>query len=97
MVWTVQGHCAAGCQVRKTSTHICYKVYYADRRSTIRFSEEFADARFYKVDVDELPEVAQEQNVRAMPTFLLFKGGKKVGEVVGANPTALESAIKNNL
>ena len=32
-----------------------------------------------------------------MPTFLLFKNGEKVGEVVGANPVALESAIKKNL
>lgn len=47
--------------------------------------------------MDELPDVAQELSVRAMPTFLLFKDGEKVGEVVGANPNALESAIKANL
>jgi hypothetical protein len=29
-----------------------------------------------------------------MPTFLVFKKGKKVAEVVGANPRALEDAIK---
>lgn len=28
-----------------------------------------------------------------MPTFLIFKDGEKVGEVVGANPKALEAAI----
>jgi len=32
-----------------------------------------------------------------MPTFLLFKNGDKVAEVVGANPKALESAIQSNL
>jgi len=47
--------------------------------------------------VDEVPDVAQELSVRAMPTFLLFKNGEKVGEVVGANPAALETAIKNNV
>lgn len=62
-----------------------------------RFSDNYADARFYKLDVDEVPDVAQELAVRAMPTFLLFKNGEKVGEVVGANPTALETAIKNNM
>jgi thioredoxin 1 len=31
-----------------------------------------------------------------MPTFLIFKDGKQVGEVVGANPTALEAAIKEH-
>jgi thioredoxin 1 len=62
-----------------------------------RFSDKYTDARFYKLDVDEVPDVAQELNVRAMPTFMLFKDGDKVGEVVGANPTALENAIKQHL
>ena len=62
-----------------------------------RFSDQYTDARFYKIDVDEVPDVAQELSVRAMPTFMLFKDGEKVGEVVGANPVALETAIKNNL
>lgn len=62
-----------------------------------RFSDQYPDARFYKLDVDEVPEVAQELSVRAMPTFMLFKDGEKVGEVVGANPTALENAIKNHM
>ncbi|GAB7335676.1 hypothetical protein MBLNU13_g07987t1 [Cladosporium sp. NU13] len=62
----------------------------------VKFSNNYTDARFYKVDVDEVPEVAQEQSVRAMPTFLLYKDGKQVGEVVGANPVALEAAIKTH-
>ena len=61
-----------------------------------RMSDNYTDARFYKVDVDEIPEVAQEWSVRAMPTFLLFKDGEKAGEVVGANPAALEAAIKQH-
>ncbi|TKA76130.1 Thioredoxin [Friedmanniomyces simplex] len=65
--------------------------------TVVKFSDTYADARFYKIDVDEVPDVAQELSVRAMPTFLLFKNGEKVGEVVGANPVALESAIKNNV
>jgi hypothetical protein len=32
-----------------------------------------------------------------MPTFLLFKDGEKLSEVVGANPKALEAAIKEGL
>ncbi|KXT00489.1 hypothetical protein AC578_4063 [Pseudocercospora eumusae] len=61
------------------------------------FADSYEKARFYKIDVDECPEVAQELSVRAMPTFFLFKNGEKVGEVVGANPAALETAIKQNL
>ncbi|KAL6244086.1 thioredoxin trx1 [Rhinocladiella similis] len=66
----------------------------------VKFSEsaEFKDkVDFYKIDVDEVPDVAQELGVRAMPTFMLFKNGEKVGEVVGANKRALEQAIKENL
>ena len=64
---------------------------------TIRFSDTYPSARFYKLDVDEVPEVAQELGIRAMPTFLLFKNGEKVGEVVGANPKALEAAIQQHV
>ena len=32
-----------------------------------------------------------------MPTFMVFKDGEKVEEVVGANPKALEAAIKANM
>ena len=54
-------------------------------------------ARFYKLDVDELPDVAQELAVRAMPTFFVFKNGEKVGEVVGANQKALEALVQKQL
>ncbi|KAF2488148.1 thioredoxin-like protein [Neohortaea acidophila] len=62
----------------------------------VKFSGQYTDARFYKIDVDELPEVAQDLSVRAMPTFMLFKDGEKVAEVVGANPKALEQAIQQH-
>ncbi|KAH6882187.1 thioredoxin-like protein [Alternaria rosae] len=63
----------------------------------VKFSEKYPSARFYKLDVDELAEVAGKLGIRAMPTFILFKNGDKVAEVVGANPKALETAIQNNL
>lgn len=59
-----------------------------------RLSEEYPTAHFVKIDVDEVPDVAQELGIRAMPTFLIFKGEEKIAEVVGANPVALEEAIK---
>jgi len=60
-------------------------------------SDAYPSARFFKLDVDEVPDVAQELGIRAMPTFLLFKGGEKVGEVVGANPKALQAAIEKEV
>ncbi|OGM40167.1 thioredoxin [Aspergillus bombycis] len=60
-----------------------------------QFSEQYPSAKFYKIDVDQLEKVAAELGVRAMPTFMLFKDGKKVSDVVGANPPALEAGIKS--
>lgn len=60
-----------------------------------KFSDEYPQAKFYKVDVDAVPDVAQELGVRAMPTIMLFKDGQKITEVVGANSQAIEQRIKD--
>ena len=62
----------------------------------VKLSQAYATTRFYKLDVDEVPDLAQELGVRAMPTFLLFKDGVKVEEIVGANKSALEAAVKKH-
>ncbi|ODV91411.1 hypothetical protein CANCADRAFT_3115 [Tortispora caseinolytica NRRL Y-17796] len=62
-----------------------------------KMSEEFTDAVFIKVDVDQLGDIAAEYGVRAMPTFMLFKNGEKIETVVGANPMGLKKAIKEKL
>ncbi|OAQ68816.1 thioredoxin domain-containing protein [Pochonia chlamydosporia 170] len=62
-----------------------------------KHSEEAAfkdKVHFIKFDVDELPAVTQALGVRAMPTFFFFKDGKKVDEMVGANPPALLEALR---
>jgi len=61
----------------------------------VKYSDEYPSAYFIKLDVDEVPDVAQELGIRAMPTFLIFKKGEKVSEVVGANKVALLAAIKD--
>lgn len=59
---------------------------------------EFKDKiHFVKFDVDQLPELTKNLGVRAMPTFYVFKGGKKVGELVGANPPALLATMRQHL
>ncbi|CCC70060.1 hypothetical protein NCAS_0D04790 [Naumovozyma castellii] len=56
--------------------------------------KEHPEVTFYKVDVDESPEIAKHCNVTAMPTFVFAKDGKLLGTVVGANPAALEEQIE---
>ncbi|CCX16789.1 thioredoxin TrxA [Pyronema domesticum] len=61
-----------------------------------KMSEEFKDVDFYKLDVDENAAVAGELAVRAMPTFMFFKDGQKLDEVIGANIKAVRSAIEKH-
>lgn len=66
--------------------------YINDRASE---EAEFKDkVHFVKFDVDELPELSQELGIRAMPTFLFYKDGQKVDEMVGANPPMLLQNLK---
>ncbi|TLD04180.1 hypothetical protein PgNI_11431 [Pyricularia grisea] len=60
------------------------------------WSTQFPNIHYIKVDVDEVPEVAQEYGIRAMPTFFLFKDGEKVDEVIGADVKKLETLITGN-
>ncbi|XP_010923299.1 thioredoxin H2-2 [Elaeis guineensis] len=53
----------------------------------------YTDVVFVKIDVDELSEVAQQWKVQTMPAFVLVKGGREVGRVVGAKKDELEKKI----
>ncbi len=44
--------------------------------------------------MDELDDVSGGQGVSAMPSFFVYKEGKKVDELVGASKDALESLAK---
>ncbi|KAF8893714.1 putative thioredoxin [Gymnopilus junonius] len=50
---------------------------------------------FYKVDVDEQEQIAQEVGIRAMPTFMIFKDGDKVKDLVGARPAQLAELVES--
>ncbi|CAN8273082.1 unnamed protein product [Cochlearia groenlandica] len=61
----------------------------------IAMSAKFTDVEFVKLDVDELQDVAIEFNVITMPTFVLFKRGREIGRIVGADKNELERKITN--
>ena len=51
-----------------------------------------------KMDVDHHQIVPQQYGVRSIPTLLIFKGGKVVGQVVGAVPRSkLEAEIQKHI
>jgi thioredoxin 1 len=51
-----------------------------------------------KMDVDHHQIVPQQYGVRSIPTLLIFKGGKVVGQLVGAAPrNKLEAEIQKHL
>ncbi|KAI8608802.1 thioredoxin [Chytriomyces sp. MP71] len=58
-----------------------------------QISETIDDIVFIKVDVDEVPEAAGDADISAMPTFQVYQDGKKVDELVGANPAKLKQLV----
>jgi thioredoxin 1 len=49
-------------------------------------SENAGKLKVAKLDVDSQSAVAQQYGVMSMPTFMVFKGGKQVAQVIGAMP-----------
>ena len=47
-------------------------------------SKDMTDVSFVKVDVDAEGELAGQYNVSSIPTFYIFKDGKVVSQMVGA-------------
>jgi thioredoxin 1 len=51
-----------------------------------------------KMDVDHHQLVPQQYGIRSIPTLLIFKGGKVVGQVIGAVPRSkLEAEIQKHI
>lgn len=58
-------------------------------------AQEHPEISFGKVNVDEVPELAQRYNISAIPTLLLFRDGEPVDMSVGVKSKAeLETFLK---
>ncbi|KAI8461999.1 thioredoxin-like protein [Phakopsora pachyrhizi] len=49
--------------------------------------------KYYKVDVDESPDIASKCGISAMPTFIVFKNGSPVDTMKGADQKGLMQMI----
>jgi len=57
-----------------------------------------AKLKIVKVNVDEAPDVAQQFNIRSIPTLLIFKNGTVIDQSVGAmSKAALKGRIDKAL
>lgn len=51
-------------------------------------SEQVSGADFYKVNVDEEPDLAREYGIMSIPTLIVFKNGEIVEQSVSVIPEA---------
>jgi len=59
-----------------------------------KLSDEYqGKLRFAKMDTDQNEITPGRLGIQAIPTLMIFKDGKQVGRMVGANPTRLKSDI----
>lgn len=65
-----------------------------NRRAFYRWSNEKPGVYFVKVDVDALPELAAEKEIKAMPTFHIYKDGQFQDQFVSAMPPKLLALIE---
>jgi thioredoxin 1 len=47
-------------------------------------ADEYKNVKFMKVDVDSNPDLSSQYSVFSIPTFMIFKNGKLVSQLVGA-------------
>ncbi|KAL1406287.1 hypothetical protein Q8F55_007983 [Vanrija albida] len=59
-----------------------------------KLEEKFPGVKFVKVDIEEQPEIAQEQGIKAMPTFKAYKDGEVIDQLTGAVPAKLTALVE---
>ena len=61
-------------------------------------SENYKELKVIKHNIDDFPNVATIENIRSIPTLYLYKEGKQVETIIGAQPEAqIVNIIKKHL
>lgn len=62
-----------------------------------KLSDEITDVKFYAMDVDENPDIAEKFGIMSIPYVAVFRDGVKVDQNVGFIPEAsMRSLIEKN-
>jgi len=64
--------------------------------TTLAKSPEYKKIHFVRVDMEALPAIAQRCNVKALPTYQLYRNGEKLEEMSGAMPAKLVAMLKTH-
>ena len=76
----------------KSSTGVCLVDFFATwcgpctmlAPTLEELSEEFSGSvKFFKIDIDQYPDLATEYKIMSIPTVILFKDGVPAGKIVG--------------
>lgn len=63
-----------------------------------RLSDEYQGKMvFAKMDIDQHEQTPGRYGIQAIPTMVIFKGGKEVDRVIGADPNGLKRTIERVL
>ena len=61
-------------------------------------SESMKEVKFAKINVDDNREIAAKFKVQSIPCLIIFKEGKEVDRIIGAQPSeAIEEKVKSYL
>ena len=73
----------------------CRRIAPAYERIARQYGEELVVA---KLNIDEVPEIADQERIEVIPTLVLYKGGKALGSIVAPESKArIEAFIRETL
>ncbi|ORY95042.1 thioredoxin-like protein [Syncephalastrum racemosum] len=59
-----------------------------------KLAKEYPDYTCVKLDVDKMADIAQRYSITALPTFIFFSNGEKLGDLSGANTASLKQIFQ---
>lgn len=90
--WIARGQGAMRCQLKfLLITILLYQFYSGSTKTQLSHP---SPRQTIQIDVDENEEVASSAGISAMPTFQVYKNGKKVGELMGAAKDKLLALVE---